>query len=102
MKALDIAHIPLLGHSLIEASAGTGKTYTISQLVLRLLLETHNGLKDRPLLIDEILVVTFTKAATQELKDRIRSNLNEALSYAASCTDQQKGKPARYSSAISE
>ncbi len=91
MKALDIAHIPLLGHSLIEASAGTGKTYTISQLVLRLLLETHKGLKDRPLLIDEILVVTFTKAATQELKDRIRSNLNEALSYASSCADQQQG-----------
>jgi exodeoxyribonuclease V beta subunit len=59
------------GTSLIEASAGTGKTYTIAMLVLRLVVE-----QDAP--IDKVLVVTFTKAATEELKDRIRSRLADA------------------------
>jgi exodeoxyribonuclease V beta subunit len=59
------------GTSLIEASAGTGKTYTIAMLVLRLVVE-----QDVP--IDKVLVVTFTKAATEELKDRIRSRLADA------------------------
>ncbi|MEQ1559251.1 MAG: exodeoxyribonuclease V subunit beta [Methyloglobulus sp.] len=59
------------GISLIEASAGTGKTYTITMLVLRLVVE--QGIP-----IDKILVVTFTKAATEELKDRIRSRLADA------------------------
>lgn len=59
------------GISLIEASAGTGKTYTIAMLVLRLVVE-----QDVP--IDKVLVVTFTKAATEELKDRIRSRLADA------------------------
>ena len=56
---------PLNGVSLIEASAGTGKTYTLTSLFIRLLIE-------KGLLVDQILVVTFTVAATQELKDRIR------------------------------
>lgn len=60
------------GTTLIEASAGTGKTYTITTLVLRLLLE--QGLR-----IEEILVVTFTEAATAELQHRIRGRLREAL-----------------------
>lgn len=59
------------GVSLIEASAGTGKTYTIAMLVLRFVVEL-----DIP--INEILVVTFTKAATEELKDRIRNRLADA------------------------
>ena len=59
------------GISLIEASAGTGKTYTIAMLVLRLVVE-------QDLSIDKVLVVTFTKAATEELKDRIRSRLADA------------------------
>jgi exodeoxyribonuclease V beta subunit len=59
------------GTSLIEASAGTGKTYAIAMLVLRLVVE-----EDVP--IDKVLVVTFTKAATEELKDRIRSRLADA------------------------
>ncbi len=63
---------PLLkGVNLIEASAGTGKTYAIAMLVLRFIVE--HGLA-----IDQLLVVTFTKAATEELKDRIRSRLVEA------------------------
>ncbi len=51
----------------LEASAGTGKTYTIEHLVLRLL---KSGIE-----LNEILVVTFTRAATLELKTRIRSHL---------------------------
>jgi len=61
---------PLEGINLIEASAGTGKTYTIATLVVRLLIE--NGLN-----INQILVVTFTEAATTELKDRIRKRLEQ-------------------------
>ena len=72
MKALVIEAFPLKGRRLIEASAGTGKTYTISGLYLRLLLE-------RKLAVTEILVVTFTEAATQELRGRIRQRLFDAL-----------------------
>lgn len=57
----------------LEASAGTGKTFTIENLVIRL-LEEKGGLK-----IEEILVVTFTRAATAELKHRIRENLASKL-----------------------
>src|SRR5277367_4031563 len=58
--------------TLIEASAGTGKTYTISGLVLRLVLEKH-------LAIEEILVTTYTELATAELRERIRDLLFQAL-----------------------
>ena len=71
---------PLTGARLIEASAGTGKTWTIAALYVRLILG-HGGedyAHGRPLLPPEILVVTFTEAATQELRDRIRKRLNEA------------------------
>lgn len=61
------------GGLFLEASAGTGKTFVIEHLVLRLLLEGAS-----PLSIDEILVVTFTRAATRELKVRIRSNIERA------------------------
>jgi len=70
-KPFDIMNAPLNGTHLIEASAGTGKTYTIAGLYLRLILEKH-------LAVDQILVVTFTKAATEELKQRIRTRLLEA------------------------
>ncbi|WP_341502146.1 exodeoxyribonuclease V subunit beta [Gallaecimonas sp. GXIMD4217] len=70
---------PLHGSRLIEASAGTGKTYTIAALYLRLVLG-HGGANGHgaPLTPPQILVVTFTEAATQELKDRIRARLTEA------------------------
>jgi len=58
------------GMHLIEASAGTGKTYTIMNLYLRFVLEQRKAVGD-------ILVVTFTEAATKELKSRIRTNLHE-------------------------
>jgi len=60
--------LPLLQDHFIEASAGTGKTYTIQQLVKRMILE--EGCK-----LEEILIVTFTRAATCELKERIRKEL---------------------------
>lgn len=56
------------GITLLEASAGTGKTFTIAGIVVKLI--ALNGL-----VIREILVVTFTEAATRELRDRIRKRL---------------------------
>ena len=72
VEQFNLLDSPLDGTNLIEASAGTGKTYTIAGLFLRLLLEKRISVK-------EILVVTFTEAATEELKDRIRSKLWEAV-----------------------
>ncbi len=72
MKPCDALSLPLAGTTVIEASAGTGKTYTITTLVLRLLLE-------QDLTIEQILVVTYTRAATAELRDRIRRRLTVAL-----------------------
>jgi exodeoxyribonuclease V beta subunit len=74
MTPLDSLTFPLQGPSLIEASAGTGKTYTIVNLYLRLLL----GHGCQPLSVEKILVVTFTKAATGELKERVRQKLRAA------------------------
>jgi exodeoxyribonuclease V beta subunit len=62
----------LTRHAVIEASAGTGKTYTIEQLVLRLVTE-------EAVPPEEILVVTFTEKATGELKSRLRATLEEAV-----------------------
>lgn len=79
---LDPLAFPLRGSRLIEASAGTGKTFTIAALYLRLVLG-HGGEAGfgRPLVPPEILVVTFTDAATKELRDRIRARLSEAAAY---------------------
>ena len=74
---------PLKGSQLIEASAGTGKTFTISALYLRLVLG-HGGEMSgfgQELLPPQILVVTFTDAATKELRDRIRTRLAEAARF---------------------
>ncbi|MEJ2034281.1 MAG: UvrD-helicase domain-containing protein, partial [Deltaproteobacteria bacterium] len=73
MSGFDILALPLAGVHLIDASAGTGKTFTIAGLTLRLLLE-------RDLSIREILVVTYTEAATEDLRGRIRLRIREALS----------------------
>ncbi len=70
--ALDTLTVPLPGLALIEASAGTGKTYTINRLHLRLVMERGLG-------IDQILVVTYTVAATDQLRKEIRALLVEAL-----------------------
>ncbi len=78
-QELHAARLPLWGSRLIEASAGTGKTWTIAALYLRLILG-HGGPDGhgRPLTPPEILVMTFTRAATRELSDRIRQRLLEA------------------------
>ena len=74
---LDPLTLPLRGTSLIEASAGTGKTYTLAALYLRLLLGLgQQAAYPRPLSVEEILVVTFTEAATEELRGRIRDNIH--------------------------
>ena len=68
--------------SLIEASAGTGKTYSITYLVLRLLLGIGNDktrLLQGPLSLDEILIVTYTNAASADLKARVLSNIKDAI-----------------------
>ncbi|MCR6686163.1 exodeoxyribonuclease V subunit beta [Pseudoxanthomonas sp.] len=77
MNAADpFLALPLTGTRLIEASAGTGKTFTLATLVTRLVVE-------RRLRISQVLAVTFTEAATQELRKRIR----ERLALAASLVD---------------
>ncbi|QGZ28864.1 exodeoxyribonuclease V subunit beta [Stutzerimonas stutzeri] len=69
---LDLLDSPFDGRSLIEASAGTGKTWTLTALYARLLLE-------RQLSVGQILVVTYTTAATAELRERIRARLADLL-----------------------
>ncbi len=90
MEKSVIERFDLTKSSLIEASAGTGKTYTITYLILRLLLGIHNvkvsDIKNnkvsidylKPKLIEEILVVTFTNAATDELKRKILEKIRYA------------------------
>uniref|UniRef100_E6QEN8 DNA 3'-5' helicase n=1 Tax=mine drainage metagenome TaxID=410659 RepID=E6QEN8_9ZZZZ len=80
---LDPLHLPLHGSRLIEASAGTGKTWTIAALYLRMILGHGSEAErfPRPLLPEDILVMTFTRAATQELKERIRDRLQTAARY---------------------
>ncbi len=75
--SVDLLHpesLPLRGVHLIEASAGTGKTYNITRLYLRLLLQRRLG-------VDAILVMTFTRAATGELRKRIGDELRRALNH---------------------
>jgi exodeoxyribonuclease V beta subunit len=68
MKPFHLIQCPLDGTNLIEASAGTGKTYTICSLYARLIIEKSYN-------VSNMLVVTYTDAATQELRDRIRTVL---------------------------
>jgi exodeoxyribonuclease V beta subunit len=66
--------IELSGSNLIEASAGTGKTYSITLLVLRLLVQKETDIR-------KILMVTFTKAAVAELDERIRTMVRNSYDY---------------------
>src|SRR5689334_21436421 len=72
MIELDHLQVELAGMNLIEASAGTGKTYAIACLYLRLVIE-------KGLTPEQILVVTYTEAATKELRTRIRGRIREAI-----------------------
>merc|ERR1712138_179514 len=71
------------GMRLIEASAGTGKTFSLSHLVLRLLTEKEYS-------INEILVVSFTEATASEIKARIIERLIMALKIIESITNNSK------------
>ncbi|MCS6901709.1 MAG: UvrD-helicase domain-containing protein, partial [Polyangiaceae bacterium] len=70
-KPAVLEGLPLDNHVVIEASAGTGKTYTLEHLYIELLL--------RGATVDQILVVTFTEKATMELRYRVRSKLEEMV-----------------------
>lgn len=77
---LDVMTFRMAQPSLIEASAGTGKTYTITNLILRALLgmgDADSALR-RPLTIDEMLIVTFTNAATADLRQRVYDRIRQA------------------------
>lgn len=82
---LELVGLPLTGRHLIEASAGTGKTFTLAALYVRLVLGPLPGRETvdfpRPLTPPEILVVTFTEAATAELRGRIRARLKQARNW---------------------
>ena len=84
MKPFDSINTPLQGYNIIEASAGTGKTHAIADLFLRLILE-------KKLPISEILVVTFTEAATEELRDRIRKRLKKTFDALIAAQDFDAG-----------
>lgn len=73
IQPLDPYTLPLQGARLIEASAGTGKTFTLAALYLRLLLGIGC---DRSYDVKHILLVTFTEAATRELRERVRANIH--------------------------
>lgn len=81
-KEFDLIHSPLSGNNIIEASAGTGKTYSIEGLYVRALLRTFlepDSAAAAVTTVDKILVVTYTEAATAELKIRIQEKLNKTL-----------------------
>ncbi len=76
MRAFHVLEkdLSITGYRALEASAGTGKTFSIQHVALRLILEEKIPL-------EEILLVTFTKASTRELKSRVRANIEEVLSH---------------------
>ena len=86
LAAFDAVTTPLDGELVIEASAGTGKTWSLTRIVLRLVVE-----KGMP--IGRILLVTFTKAATAELAARMKELLTAALSAVRGETDAGEFAP---------
>jgi len=83
-------------HYLLEASAGTGKTFSIQNIVVRLLIESNEN--HDPFILNKILVVTFTRAATRDLKLRIRANIEQAIH----CLEQKTENMPDYLQAIIE
>ncbi|MGB3724258.1 MAG: UvrD-helicase domain-containing protein, partial [Glaciecola sp.] len=83
---LDPMCIPLHSRHLIEASAGTGKTYNITRIYVRLLVE-------KQLSVQQILVMTFTEAATEEIRQRIATFINDLL-------QQWDTKPCEFSQSL--
>ena len=89
MSTLDPLRLPLKGRQLIEASAGTGKTWTLAALYVRLVLG-HGRSDTQGLMPSQILVMTFTDAAVAELRERIRARLQAAV---RGFDDAIQGKP---------
>src|SRR5690625_1289043 len=85
MKEFNITDPIPRGTTVLEASAGTGKTWTIAALATRLIAEGTYRITD-------LLIVTFTRAATQELRSRVRSRLADA---AATLADLRGGRSAK-------
>jgi len=85
-RAFDPLALPLSGLQLIEASAGTGKTFNLAGLYLRLIVERHASVRD-------ILVMTFTRAATKELRERIRRRLVDAALIASDAGNADETDP---------
>ncbi|MBA6151458.1 UvrD-helicase domain-containing protein [Gelidibacter maritimus] len=81
-KIFDVNKVYLEGSNLVEASAGTGKTYSIAILTLRLILENKVPVR-------EILMVTFTNAAVAELEIRIRQFVRAAYKYSLGSSEEK-------------
>ena len=73
--------VPVYGLRVVDASAGTGKTFAIAHMYVRLLIEKNELTQELPVKLEEILVVTFTREAVRELKSRIR----QTIEYSVSC-----------------
>lgn len=93
-RSLDVMTFNMSQPALIEASAGTGKTYTITNLVLRALLGVGRAgcNLERPLQLEEMLIVTFTNAATADLRKRIYNRIREARVYLEHFLDYALGQ----------
>ena len=89
MATFDITRDLEPGITLLEASAGTGKTWTIAALVTKHVAAGKVAL-------DEMLVVTFTRAASQELRERVRAQLDEAVRGPHRPHDPAPGQPAAH------
>lgn len=89
MKQFNVLdrHLALHQHYLLEASAGTGKTFSIQNIVIRLLIEPASEKAD-PLVLNKILIVTFTRAATRDLRQRIRATIEQTIQLFAQWLDQ--------------
>lgn len=87
-KPDKLGEIDLDAHAVIEASAGTGKTYTLEHLIIDVVLETGTP-------IDQILVVTFTRRATAEMTERVRQRFRDLIERAEAAG--VSGVPARAS-----
>ncbi|MFW5425931.1 MAG: exodeoxyribonuclease V subunit beta [Methylophagaceae bacterium] len=93
MTSFDVNTVALHDLNIIEASAGTGKTYTLAELYLRLLLENN-------LTVDQILVVTYTRAATEELRERLRQKLVDARDERSHQSEQERTEVKKLNLAI--
>ena len=87
MSTAPTVNCPLDGINLIEAAAGTGKTYNIQNLVVRYILETDCT-------IDQLAVVSYTVPAAAELKDRLRKVL-QAVKSEIECSDSTQSQQAK-------